>query len=60
MKRKHKSAEDSERDLAKRRHVDSKPQVIALEDIFRKTHAKPHIYYKPLAEEEVLFYIRRR
>ena len=57
MKRKHKPAEDSENDLVKRRNVDDQPKVISLEDIFRKTHAKPHIYYKPLTEEEVLLYI---
>ena len=57
MKRKHKSAEDSEKDLIKRRHMEDKPEVVALEDIFRKTRAKPHIYYKPLTEEEVSLYI---
>ena len=57
MKRKHKSAEDSEKDLIKRRHMEDKPEVVALEYIFRKTRAKPHIYYKPLTEEEVSLYI---
>lgn len=27
--------------------------VKTLDDIFRKTNAKPHIYYLPLTEEEV-------
>lgn len=30
----------------------AKPQL-ALEDLFRKTDAKPHIYYLPLTEEQV-------
>ena len=29
------------------------PQVLTLDDLFRKTKAKPHIYYLPLTEEQV-------
>ena len=53
MNREHKSAKDPVEDGSKRRHVSGQLEVVSLEEIFRKTCAKPHIYYKPLTEAEV-------
>ena len=30
-----------------------RPEVVSIEDLFRKTKARPEIFYKPLTEEEV-------
>ena len=32
----------------------NEPEVVSIEDLFRKTRARPEIFYKPLTEEEVL------
>ena len=34
-------------------HKEPEPQVLTLDDLFRKTKAKPHIYYLPLTDEQV-------
>ena len=53
MNRDNKSAKDTMEDGSKRRHVSGQLEVVSLEKIFRKTRAKPPIYYKPLTEAEV-------
>lgn len=55
MNRDHKSANDPVGDGSKRRHMSGQLEVVSLEEIFRKTRAKPHIYYKPLTEAEVRY-----
>lgn len=49
MKKDQKSASDDQ-PADKRQKVDT---VVVLEDLFRKTEARPVIYYKPLTEAEV-------
>ena len=34
-------------------HKEPEPQVLTLDDLFRKTKAKPHIYYLPLTDAQV-------
>ena len=50
MKKDKKSATDDDQPAEKRQKVDN---VVVLEDLFRKTEARPVIYYKPLTEAEV-------
>ena len=40
-------------DKEKARPKRERPEVVSIEDLFRKTKAWPEIFYKPLTEEEV-------
>lgn len=40
-------------DKEKARPKRERPEVVSIEDLFRKTKARPEIFYKPLTEEEV-------
>ena len=47
---------DEGRRLREEKRMAAKVEVVTLDDLYRKTKAKPVIFYKPLTEKEVCFY----